>query len=563
MKLSIRFILILFLIFIFFNSCASTKKNTGESLVEDKKTEDIAVNEPKIEIDKEPKIEIENKTNVEAVKETETSKETDTEVVEETETVKAAKTAEDTETAKDSVPKVEADSESSVSDPKPVADKPALEMIVDTEDENETAALNEVVSSNDAKPDLPSVIEPAPLEQPEEKNPQSSAPSTSNQPATREPDKKQIIKPADDPNKITKPEIKKESSEKPVINSDKAPAAAETKPSASETSVMSNEDNSNFNMDNLDKDIVSEEKIKDIEPDRVFSEFPSTEPDESKEEKASRSVKLYTGQRLEVIYPGEGWVYLGESSAQKGIKYQQRKLQSGTSIFHFGAVDEGSYILNFSHFDVFSDNFISDSIAVHVEKAKTKLSNTVKAPDYKGAVNTAKELEKKESLIDKKNKIGHENESKKYVERSNSAAGAMSGTPLKAESSSSAKKNENSTVYDSPDILTVTEKSESKTAGKDLKSASEVLDMIRGYISEGNAANALNSAEDFFKNYSVNLDEALFLRGQAYELNGPNKNVKKALEAYQTLTKAYPESKFWDKADARIRYIKKFYIDIK
>ena len=553
MKLSIRFILVLFLIFIFFNSCASTKKNTGESLVEDKKTEDIAVNEPKTEIDKE--------SDVEAVKEAESSKETDTEVVEDTKTVKAAKTAEDTETAEDSVPKVEADSESSVSDPKPVADKPALEMIVDTEDENETAALNEVVSSNDAKPDLPSVIEPAPLEQPEEKKPQSSAPSTSNQPATREPNKKQIIKPADDPNKITKPEIKKESSEKPVINSDKAPAAAETKPSASETSGMSNEDNSNSNMDNLDKDIVSEEKIKDIEPDRVFSEFPSTEPDESKEEKASRSVKLYTGQRLEVIYPGEGWVYLGESSAQKGIKYQQRKLQSGTSIFHFGAVDEGSYILNFSHFDVFSDNFISDSIAVHVEKAKTKLSNTVKAPDYKGAVNTAKELEKKEGLIDKKNKIGRENESKKDVERSNSAAGAMSGTPLKADSS--AKKNENSTVYDSPDILTVTEKSESKTAGKDLKSASEVLDMIRGYISEGNAANALNSAEDFFKNYSVNLDEALFLRGQAYELNGPNKNVKKALEAYQTLTKAYPESKFWDKADARIRYIKKFYIDIK
>ena len=562
MKLSIRFILILFLIFIFFNSCASTKKNTGESLVEDKKTEDIAVNEPKIEIDKEPKIEIEKKTNVEAVKETETSKETDTEVVEDTKTVKAAKTAEDTETAEDAVPKVEADSESSVSDPKPVADKPALEMIVDTEDENETAALDsEAVSSNDAKPDLPSVIEPAPLEQPKEKKPQNSVPSTSNQPATNKSDKKQIIKPADDPNKITKPEIKKESSEKPVINSDKAPAAAETKPSASETSVMSNEDNSDSNMDNLDKDIVSEEKIKDIEPDRVFSEFPSTEPDESKEEKVSRSVKLYTGQRLEVVYPGEGWVYLGESSAQKGIKYQQRKLQSGTSIFHFGAVDEGSYILNFSHFDVFSDNFISDSIAVHVEKAKTKLSNTVKAPDYKGAVNTAKELEKKESLIDKKNKIGHENESKKDVERSNSAAGAMSGTLLKAESS--AKKNENSKVYDTPDILTVTEKPESKTAGKDLKSASEMLDMIRGYISEGNAANALNSAEDFFKNYSVNLDEALFLRGQAYELNGPNKNVKKALEAYQTLTKAYPESKFWDKADARIRYIKKFYIDIK
>ena len=507
MKLSIRFILILFLIFIFFNSCASTKKNTGEALIEDKKTEDIAVNEPKTETDKE--------NNIEGIKEAETSNETNAETANGSENVKNSE--------KIIIMKVpEAESVESVSDPKPVADKPALEMIVDTEDENETTPSNdEAVSSNEAKPDLPSVIKPAPLEPPEEKKPQDSAPLTSNQSVTNKSDKKQ---------------------EKPVINSDKAPAAAETKPSIPEGPGISNEDNSNT--DNLDKNLVNEEKIKDSEPARVFSEFPSTEPDESKEEKASRSVKLYTGQRLEVVYPGEGWVYLGESSAQKGIKYQQRKLQSGTSIFHFGAGDEGSYILNFSYFDVFSDNFISDSIAVHVEKAKTKLNNTVKAPDYKGPINAQKENNQD---LKKENK---------YDE-------VLAGTPLKAESSSSAKKNENTKVYDTPDLVTVTEKSESKTAGKDLKSASELLDMIRGYISEGNAANALNSAEDFFKNYSVNLDEALFLRGQAYELNGPNKNVKKALEAYQTLTKAYPESKFWDKADARIRYIKKFYIDIK
>ena len=495
------------MIFIFFNSCASTKKNTGEALIEDKKTEDIAVNEPKTETDKE--------NNIEGIKEAETSNETNAEIANGSENVKNSE--------KIIIMKVpEAESVESVSDPKPVADKPALEMIVDTEDENETSPSNdEAVSSNEAKPDLPSVIKPAPLEPPEEKKPQDSAPLTSNQSVTNKSDKKQ---------------------EKPVINSDKAPAAAETKPSIPEGPGISNEDNSNT--DNLDKNLVNEEKIKDIEPARVFSEFPSTEPDESKEEKASRSVKLYTGQRLEVVYPGEGWVYLGESSAQKGIKYQQRKLQSGTSIFHFGAGDEGSYILNFSYFDVFSDNFISDSIAVHVEKAKTKLNNTVKAPDYKGPINTQKE-------------------NKPDLKKENKYDEVLAGTPLKAESSSSAKKNENKKVYDAPDLVTVTEKSESKTSGQDFKSAAEMLDMIRGYISEGNAVSALNSAEDFFKNYSVNLDEALFLRGQAYELNGPNKNVKKALEAYQTLTKAYPESKFWDKADARIRYIKKFYIDIK
>lgn len=507
MKLSIRFILILFLIFIFFNSCASTKKNTGEALIEDKKTEDIAVNEPKTETDKE--------NNIEGIKEAETSNETNAETANGSENVKNSE--------KIIIMKVpEAESVESVSDPKPVADKPALEMIVDTEDENETTPSNdEAVSPNEAKPDLPSVIKPAPLEPSEEKKPQDLVSSTSNQSVTNKSDKKQ---------------------EKPVINSNKAPAAAETKPSVPEVPGISNEDNSN--MDNLDKNLVNEEKIKDSEPARVFSEFPSTEPDDSKEEKASRSVKLYTGQRLEVVYPGEGWVYLGESSAQKGIKYQQRKLQSGTSIFHFGAGDEGSYILNFSYFDVFSDNFISDSIAVHVEKAKTKLNNTVKAPDYKGPINAQKE-------------------NKPDLKKENKYDEVLAGTPLKAESSSSAKKNENTKVYDTPDLVTVTEKSESKTSGQDFKSAAEMLDMIRGYISEGNAVSALNSAEDFFKNYSVNLDEALFLRGQAYELNGPNKNVKKALEAYQTLVKAYPESKFWDKADARIRYIKKFYIDIK
>ena len=127
---SIRYILILFLIFIFLNSCASTKKNTGETL--DKKTENIAANEPK----------------------TETDKESDTD------------TSKDSENAKNSekiiIMKVpEAESVESVSDPKPVADKPALELIVDTEDENEPASSNnEAGSSNEAKPDLPSVIEP-------------------------------------------------------------------------------------------------------------------------------------------------------------------------------------------------------------------------------------------------------------------------------------------------------------------------------------------------------------------------------------------------------------------
>ncbi|UTC68477.1 outer membrane protein assembly factor BamD [Treponema sp. OMZ 791] len=510
-----RFILVLFLIFILFNSCASTKKSSGENPAEIKKTEDVVPNDSKPE----PAQDIENKDAEKIVIEDNHLQD---------------KNSEQDKSSEQNEVKVEADSEKSVSDPKPVSDKPALELIIDTEDE---PAL-----PNNKSLDSSSMVEsPAPVKKTETKEPPAPA------------KKAEIKEPPASAKKTDTKTMEPVPADKPAVNTPNTPSKAksETVQSAEkEKDKLKPADDSNKTIvpdDNSDKNLVNEEKMKEIEPARVFSEFPSTEPDETKEEKTSRSVKLYTGQRLEVVYPGEGWVYLGESSAQKGIKYQQRKLQNGTSIFHFGALNEGNYILNFSHFDVFSDNFISDSIAVHVEKAKTKLNDTVKAPDYKGSVNIAK-LKPAE---------------KKPEKDTSDSSKPMQGVPIQKESSSIKKDTGDLKVYDSPDLLTVTEKPESKTDEKKIKSPSELLDMIRGYISAGNSAEALNSVDSFLKDYSVNLDEALFLRGQAYELNGPNKNVKKALEAYQTLTKAYPESKFWDKADARIRYIKKFYIDIK
>jgi outer membrane protein assembly factor BamD (BamD/ComL family) len=56
------------------------------------------------------------------------------------------------------------------------------------------------------------------------------------------------------------------------------------------------------------------------------------------------------------------------------------------------------------------------------------------------------------------------------------------------------------------------------------------------------------------------LDEGWFLRGQAYEANSAARDIRKALGAYQTLVSAFPESSRWNEADARIRYIKQYYL---
>ena len=61
----------------------------------------------------------------------------------------------------------------------------------------------------------------------------------------------------------------------------------------------------------------------------------------------------------------------------------------------------------------------------------------------------------------------------------------------------------------------------------------------------------------------VATDEALLLYGQALELNGPTKDIKRAYEYYKKLRDEYPESAFWDQADARVSYIERHYFDIR
>ena len=522
MKNGIRslFVLSFFVLVFIFSSCATTEKKLGTELIPEEQSEsDISAktkdSEPKKE---EPKLILTPSVQGPAI----------------SPVIKPKLSAKPTE------PNIETnDSVSSISDPKPVTDKPELELIIVAEDQEYPVTGD--LSKDEDKPSSKEegAVEDITSSKGETSiKPQTPAASSTQKTETKKPPLSASNSQVTNPSPVSEPSSNMPELKPPKLNNSNV---KENPPDI----VVSNE------KDELSDVSASNAKLPESEADKFFSEFPSTEPYEITEEKASRSVKLYTGQRLEVLYPGEGWVYLGESTAQKGIKYQQRKLQNGTSIFHFGAANEGSYILNFSYFDVFSDNFISDSIAVYVETAKTKLSDTVKAPDYKGSISTAK---------------SSPNENKAKT-KDDGLSKTLQGTAIKKDTSPVKNENNDSKLYDSSDLLTVVgdenvEKNES-IVKTDVKSAQEALDKIRAYISEGNAASALNSADDFFKNYSVNLDEALFLRGQAYELNGPNKNVNKAMEAYQTLTKAYPESKFWDKADARIRYIKKFYIDIK
>jgi len=260
----------------------------------------------------------------------------------------------------------------------------------------------------------------------------------------------------------------------------------------------------------------------------------------------SRTAKLAAGQTLEVWYPGTGWVYLGDSSAQNGLSYETRKLDKTDTLFTFKALKSGNYILDFSRFDLLEDAFSSDSLAVEVSDTVSKRTDRIRAPNYRTS--------------------GTLSSITGQVAVPAPAGAAVSGTSV--------------TMTDEPGLATVKStaaamgttaatavKSAAATSGTTTASApidaDAALAQAKKSLSANDPAAALEQLDRFFTAAVSNLDEGWFLRGQAFEANGAGRDIRSALAAYETLVAAYPESPRWKEADARIRYIKQFYLRIR
>ena len=270
------------------------------------------------------------------------------------------------------------------------------------------------------------------------------------------------------------------------------------------------------------------------------------EPEIEPKPAVSRTVTLSETQRLEITYPGHGWVYIGEQTSQPGLRYEQRKLQDNASVFTFAAEKNGQYVLHFSYFDVFTDDFITDALAVTVKPEKNTAYGTatrqkimVRAPAYK--------------------KAGSEQEAEEVAETQ--AASAAEMVPLvKAEQLEQPAPQEESR----PDAGTMAPTGPGTQATTEALTTEELLKKAQAAIAGVDAAEALRHLEIILNQADREpKDEALFLQGQAYELNGKLRNIRLALEAYQRLTALFPQSSRWVEADKRIRYIKEYYINIR
>jgi len=315
-----------------------------------------------------------------------------------------------------------------------------------------------------------------------------------------------------------------------------------------------------------------QEEMRDFFSPQIFTVALSKEPETEQKPKVSRMVAVEEKQRLELTYPGHGWVYVGEQTSQPGLKYEQRKLQDNTSIFMFTAEKKGDYVLHFSYFDVFTNDFVTDAVAVSVSAARsTAAKSTVKAPDYQNEADAAEtETQAKKNTKETASQPSSNSTANTETGTTTHTAQAASEVPQTAGSGLQSKNSEQAiaagtTEAASPVMGNTGSITAQNSAAADAEaplSSDQLLEKARMAIAAADAGTALTYLDNFFTTAEEKLDEGWFLKGRAYELNGSVRNIRLALDAYKTLTDGFPQSKYWAEADARIRYITGFYINI-
>lgn len=264
----------------------------------------------------------------------------------------------------------------------------------------------------------------------------------------------------------------------------------------------------------------------------------------------SRSVTLKKFEYLDVTYPGSGWIYMGLTDNSKDIAYFGRKLGTKDTKFSLQARAAGTKIIHFYRNDPLTGQYLDDYIEVIIQPENGSNKTHIEAPEYKLPV---KKFEKQVKQIEEQSEETEaentETEKTIPVETNKPAIAAPEKKPVqntvptqKAEQSIQEEQSEKSAS--SPDSQTLLKEAQLLYNEKEYKAS-------------------LSKLNQFFELSTDNRDEALYLKGQILEEKSEVRDIKGAIDAYSTLTKNYPASKFWDSANKRIIYLKRFYLEVR
>ena len=307
-----------------------------------------------------------------------------------------------------------------------------------------------------------------------------------------------------------------------------------------------------------------------VESENSLDENQTEEMQEKSEIIPSRSVSMKNYQYLDIVYPGNGWIYLGESDNSKNFIFYGRKLGGKDTSFTLRSKNLGRFILHCYKNDALIGNFIDDYLEVIVDDEKSSSNEHILCPMYKEIVppkyekNQVKEenLQKEELLQENQNTTEASPQEKTPTEKEEQD---IQGKTVIQNASSLQDENslektvspENSLKSENPQNPLETQKEEIESLPVEL-----LLDKAQELYEQKNYEEAKKVLDKFMLSSVSKIDEALFLQGKILEAKSPVQNIKGAVDSYDLIVKRYPKSKFWTQANKRSIYLKRFYINI-
>ena len=295
---------------------------------------------------------------------------------------------------------------------------------------------------------------------------------------------------------------------------------------------------------------VSNAAVSGAANEAIALTSPQKEEDEAPQEEekpapaASRAMTIKNNQFVDIIYPGSGWIYLGEEGSGDHFIFQGRKLGNGETTFSLRSKEPGTALLHFYKNDILTGNYIDDYIEISIGEKSAADGVHVTAPSYAEVVppkfDRTKAVEEKSA----------ERETAKKQEENGGPApsdGEAAPLPKANEAARAERQGENSP---SEKVQTVIQ-----TSGQEKAEAK--------HYDEKRYADALDLVQQFFDTATEDIDAGLYLEGLILEAKSEVRNIKSAIGAYDTLIKNWPQSRFWRRANERSIYLKRFYIDIR
>ena len=273
-------------------------------------------------------------------------------------------------------------------------------------------------------------------------------------------------------------------------------------------------------------------------------------------------------ETLNITYPGSGWVYLGSTSEYNNLSSTNKKTINDETTFSLVSKAAGTQVHHFYKLDNLTGKFIDGYIEIEVTEESGSLYSVVKAPEYKFIV---PEQPAKPALSTKNYEKLYSTENPETEEKIQNTPSAPSLNDIPKDNLTQAEPTEegrNFINYEGEEYIpSVTE--EEVRPPIDLNpytetyDASELLTQAQKLFDEKKYEEANLCIKAFFEKSTEKRDQGLYLQGQILEQDSPVKDIKGSINSYQNLIDNYPESKYYEQANKRIIYLKRFYIEIR